>query len=189
MNDRRLVDPLVCLAIVVVAGCGNPAVDSRIEALGDEDPDVAASEFHRPGQPCVLCHGPYEGATPEISVGGTVFAKPNERIPVKGATVVITDSKGEFKKTETNCIGNFFWKKEDWDPYFPLHVEIEYPVPPDGTTKKASVMSSRIARDGSCAGCHVDKDPGQDSPGRVWCTDDVALKFEPPDASCLGKIR
>src|SRR5262249_39649565 len=52
------------LALVAPAGCGNPAVDPKIAALGPEANGVPQGEFHRSGQPCLLCHGPYGGASP-----------------------------------------------------------------------------------------------------------------------------
>ena len=115
-------------------GCGNPAVDSRIEALGEENPNVPPSEFHRPGQPCVLCHSVYEAAEPEITVGGTIFASPAKNpgeLPtaVEGAEISLVDAEGEVKSVTTNCAGNFFLTKEQWNPSFPLRVEVRYPSP------------------------------------------------------------
>ena len=184
-----------------VVGCGNPVPDKRIETLGPEIDGVEPGEFHRPGQPCVLCHSTYEGASPELSVGGTVFATPRRMIPVEKAVVTLTDSLGESRSVPTNCIGNFFITKEDWDPTYPLKAEIAYPVPgSDPPEVKGVTMESRINRDGSCAGCHVGT-RNQGSPGWVFCVeeqpgpdgslgtaDDVFPPFPPPAASCAGKL-
>ena len=73
-------------------GCGNRAIDERIAALGDEAPDVPPSEFHRPGQPCLLCHGEYLREGPIMTVAGTIYAFParDKPLPVKGVTVKFT---------------------------------------------------------------------------------------------------
>jgi hypothetical protein len=113
------------VAVLALAACGNPVVDQRIEALGDEVDGVEPGEFHRPGQPCVLCHSEYEGADPPMAIGGTIFATPGEETPVEGVKVTLTDSVGETKETTSNCIGNFFITADEWSPAFPLLAEIQ----------------------------------------------------------------
>lgn len=169
------------------AACGNPAVDARIDALGGELDGVEPGEYHRPGQPCVLCHGKYGGAEPLMSVGGTIFATKiasdsDQPVPVEGITVSFIDAAGISAKATTNCIGNFFISKEDYDPSFPLHVELEYQL--DGGTPRRSPMNSRISRDGSCAGCHVGA-PNQGSPGIVYVVTSNS-PFPPPGNDCPG---
>ena len=46
-----------CLAASLVWACGDPVHDARVAALGDERPGVPAGPNHRPGQPCLACHG------------------------------------------------------------------------------------------------------------------------------------
>lgn len=177
---------------VALAGCGNPVVDSRIAALGDEDPNVAASEFHRAGQPCVLCHSVYEGATPELTVGGTIFATPTDPspIPVDGAMVTLTDSRGEFRVVPTNCVGNFYVRKDEWDPAFPLQAVISYNLPAAAGAigeLGQKPMNSRISRDGSCATCHDGKRT-QASVGWIFCEN---MQPTPPFvevAGCAGRV-
>ncbi len=172
--------PIAALALLgaVVAGfaapaCSNPVIDAQIEALGGEQAGVEEGPFHRPGQPCLLCHSKYFGA-PEFSVAGTIFAdqKGASFKTVEDVEVVLTDSIGVSKTYTTNCIGNFYVFKDDWDPQFPLAAEIRYPVydPATGekmtevvtvngeeqirTIRKVKAMGSYISRDGSCAHCH-----------------------------------
>ncbi|HLM76741.1 MAG TPA: hypothetical protein VK459_28770 [Polyangiaceae bacterium] len=180
----------IAVAVVGAAsGCGNPAVDARIEALGEENPSVPESEFHRPGQPCVLCHSVYEGADPEITVGGTIFASPSKiagelPVAVEGAEVTLIDAEGVVKTATTNCAGNFFLTKEQWNPSFPLQVEVRYPAPgAQEQQKPAPSMASRISRDGSCAGCHYGP-PNQGSPGFVFCEEAPQVEFPVP--KCVG---
>jgi hypothetical protein len=186
------------IAGLVAPGCSNPVIDTQIEALGGEQQGVPQGPFHRPGQPCVLCHSSYYGASPEFAVGGTVFAdqKGDSFKTVNDVQVVLTDSIGETRTLTTNCIGNFYVRKEDWDPQFPLAAEIRYPVynPTTGeptldgegqVVRKVKAMGSYISRDGSCAHCHtlyghgptksVNPDPAQQdilyyaSAGWIYC--------------------
>jgi len=190
------------LGALLALGCGNPSVDAKVELLGEENPAVEPGPFHRPGQPCVLCHSTYVGANPELSVGGTIFGTSRKRLPVEAATVKLWDSTGDYYETTTNCIGNFQVEKEKWDPSFPLHVEIEYPLPGEIDPKtglpqrKVANMGTRISRDGSCAGCHIDNgldiSETQSSPGRVFCVKETAgatpVIFPPPAATCAGRL-
>lgn len=186
MSAQSLRFPLLLSALIsaFTAACGNPAIDSRIAALGPEAEGIEPSEFHRPGQPCVLCHSEYEGADPEISVGGTIFGTPSKDgslpVVVEKAVVTLVDSEGEVRTTTTNCAGNFFLTKEQWNPSFPLKVEVNYPDPGDPTRMRPALpMQSRISRDGSCAGCHYGKRT-QASPGYVFCEESPAAPFVAP---------
>ncbi|MBK8258313.1 MAG: hypothetical protein IPK82_37300 [Polyangiaceae bacterium] len=172
---------LFSVALLFTIGCANPVADAAIEALGPEDPAVPQSEIHRPGQPCLMCHGPYKGVEPEMVVAGTIFAYPfdlgaedGNPIPVEGVTLEISDSFGSTPPTtpKTNCAGNFYITKEEWNPAYPLRVAMRYPVEGDEDGERVS-MGTRISRDGSCAGCHEDA-PNQGSPGWVYCTQKTA---------------
>jgi hypothetical protein len=190
---KALVSSLFVITCVVF-GCGNRAVDERIAVLGEEDPNVPVGEFHRPGQPCVLCHGEYLRENPIMSVGGTIYAYPTQTpeqkpLPVKGVKVKLTDSFGEQYEAGTNCAGNFFVEADKWDPAFPLRAEIEYPVPGALESTKRVVMSTRVSRDGSCAGCHT-ANPTQGSPGWVFCAEaETNPPFPPQDAACPGALK
>src|SRR5262249_20277323 len=96
MSPRAFLWSLLPVALL---GCGNPSRDVEIKALGGEVPGVPASAFHRPGQPCIDCHGPYKGAKPEMALAGTVFAIPmlNETsipVPVGNVKITVTDALG-----------------------------------------------------------------------------------------------
>lgn len=178
---------LALLAAPALVACGDPVIDAKIEALGDEIPGVAPGEHHRPGQPCLVCHGAYKGITPKMSVAGTIFSTPsrgtNEPVPVEGVIVTVTDSFGDVKTKTTNCIGNFYITEDEWLPGFPLAAKIEYPTPSGGTSPV--YMSTRIGRDGSCASCHQGN-IGPSSPGLIYCVDQPTDPFPPPDDSCPG---
>lgn len=181
---RALMACFATTAVAVLSGCQSPVQDDEIEAWGGEEPGVPPSEFHRPGQPCVLCHGEYQGDEPIISVGGTVFATPTKARPVGGVKVTLIDSDGQVASKTTNCIGNFFFTPDEFTPVFPLRAEIECPIP-GATTTKRFVMGTRIGRDGSCASCH-NGPPAPDSPGWIYCSE-TDLGYTVPD-SCQGKV-
>jgi hypothetical protein len=152
------------LAAALGSGCANPAVTDPIDALGPEPESPGPGPLHRRGQPCLLCHD--GGIARDFSAAGTVYATPEEKIPVTGATVTIVDAVGHKLEGKTNCAGNVFWDRESDPVVFPLRAEVLCTLP-DGTTRR-NVMGSRIDRDGSCSGCHVGS-PSATSPGRVSC--------------------
>lgn len=168
------------LAALALAGCPSPVQDERIESLGPE-PDQP-SELHRPGQPCLACHGEYVGEEPLLVVGGTVYASPVDSTPFEGATVELTDATGSSIVKTTNEAGNFLVEEGEWEPVFPLRAVVAC-AEPDGRVRR-NVMGTRINREGSCAGCHADEAPSQLGPGRVFCFGEPI--DQPPDGSAGG---
>jgi hypothetical protein len=57
---------------LAAVGCDDPVHDDAVTALGGEDPNVPIGALHRPGQPCLVCHGGSGPAALAFSVGGTV---------------------------------------------------------------------------------------------------------------------
>ncbi|MEJ7729633.1 MAG: hypothetical protein WKG00_10480 [Polyangiaceae bacterium] len=116
-----------------------------------------------------------------MSVAGTVYQKRDRDIPAWGAVVRLTDASGGRFESRANCAGNFYITVGDWEPVFPLVVEVDHadlpaPVP----------MESHIGREGACAGCHV-VDSGPGSPGRVFLLDDPASPdWADPGPQCGG---
>lgn len=148
----------------LLASCVDPVEEDLIASLGDEVSGVRRGPFHRPGQPCLACH--YDaGPGPTFTLGGTVFATPEEDIGVSNVTVTVVDALGKTQTLTSNCAGNFYLRGAV-DLAYPLRAEVSCTLP-DGTIKR-SVMGSRISRDGSCASCHRG-DPSATSPGRVSC--------------------
>jgi hypothetical protein len=188
--------PVLAIAALLGAlapGCGNPIADNKIDFWGDELPNVEPSEFHRPGQPCVLCHSVAGGASPELVIGGTVFADQHSFTPVEGVEVVLYDAVGDVYSMTTNCIGNFGLEVGDKVPQFPLAAEIRCPKYDSAgnltDAKTVKTMNSWISRDGSCAGCHSLRGTQVDSTGWIFCNDvtEIASNPYPPVSdSCPG---
>jgi hypothetical protein len=161
------------VAIVAAAGlalsCGtDPLRENAVEALGGEQPGVAPGPLHRPGQPCAVCHSE-EGDAPAFVLAGTVFRTPTSG-PLAGATVRFIDATGAQYATRSNCVGNFFVRKAEFDPKRPLWVKIEH----EG---KSIEMRSAIFREASCAACHEDP-PRPDKVGRVYGAEDSGAPLE-----------
>jgi hypothetical protein len=174
---------LAALVLVLAAGgvvaCGDPVVDAQIAALPGEVPGIRTGPMHRGGQPCTLCHSAYGGRHPQFTVAGTLYQKPTNRVPVEGAAVHVTDATGAMRDLITNCAGNFYVADTEWQPTFPLKVDISDPA-----TGEAKTMVTKIGRDASCAFCHVDP-AGTDSPGHVYLTADAGVPdMTPPALSC-----
>jgi hypothetical protein len=151
--------------LVAIAAC-DPVHSDAIDALGGNAPGTRNGPLHRPGQPCLLCH---DGAFTDargFSVAGTIYLTQDSNQPATGAIVEMTDKNGSVHSARTNEAGNFYVTPEEWTPTYPLHVTVT-----SGGTK--AVMQTRIGRDGSCAGCHVDP-VGPGSPGHVAVVDPLA---------------
>lgn len=165
------------------------AQENAYEEATDYGPaDAPNSEFHRPGQDCLACHGPRGSAKSKFEIAGTVFwstcldpeASPDKcvRTPVDHAEVRIRDARKSDKCIYTNCAGNFFVRVGKWQPTS-LEAKPAYPllssvrkVPEEGGEFQM-VMQGHISRWGSCNDCHRTS-PFWNSAGQIYLTDDPA---------------
>ena len=157
---------LVWLALIA---CADPVNDAIVASLGPEDPSVPKGELHRPGQPCLACHG-------NFSIGGTIYNE--DRVtPFSGATVTLIDAVGSQTVATTNSAGNFYVRKSEWTPTFPIGAYMAS----DGTNvigvtvtgtdpNNVAQMVTHIGRDGSCASCHFGAAASTTSPGPIYIT-------------------
>jgi hypothetical protein len=150
---------LAPVAIAVLACSGDPVHDNEVTALGAE-PTGSPGPEHRPGQPCLVCHGGSGPASTTYAAGGTVYkSQTGTPSPLSGGTVSFVDSTGATVTATTNGAGNFY-VPQSYAPTFPLHVAVSY----GGLT---STMATHIGRDASCATCHYDP-VGRGTPGHVY---------------------
>ena len=148
------------LAACLLVSCSDPVRDGELSALPGENPVIPVGEYHRAGQPCVLCHSPGgPAADSAFSVAGTIFAQPGDAVGVDNATVAFTDTTGSQFTVQTDCVGNFFVPRPGstapgatWDPQFPIFVRIYK----NGVSR---TMQGQIGRERSCANCHSDPLP------------------------------
>ncbi len=164
MSPRTLVVGVV--SAVLLAGACDPVHDDAVEALGGEAPGVEQGPLHRPGQPCLVCHGGPGPGSPTFSVAGTVFRTRGDRTALPGAIVTLTDASGVQRSFATNEAGNFYVEPGQWAPPFPLRAAVSY----GGVTIE---MQTRISGDGSCGGCHSDP-PSRDAVGHVYGIEEAA---------------
>lgn len=150
----------LALSVALVA-CDPVNSDAR-SALGGEAPGIRPGQFHRAGQPCLVCHDGQIGDPSAFSVAGTIYVNPDCATAANQTMVALTDSANTMYPATANSAGNFFITPGQWSPVFPIkHVQI---VGPTGVT---STMQSEVGRDGACSSCHVKGPAGPASPGCV----------------------
>lgn len=175
----------IALAAAALASCGDPAHDNAVNALGPEKPGVSPGPTHRPGQPCVICHGGSGPGNPQFSIGGTVYAVKGQTDPLVNATVHLTDATGSTRTATTNAAGNFYITLSQWAPLPPIaKISVDCgpltstspytcgPTDPN-TPSLTATMNTHIGRDGSCAGCHFGVRSAT-TPGPIYVASDPA---------------
>jgi hypothetical protein len=159
--------PFVLVVLVAFVACDDPVQSAEIAALGPEDPNVPVGELHRPGQPCTVCHD-------NFSIGGTIYHD-DLTTPYDSASVTLVDAANNQYTATTNSAGNFFVRKSDWQPVFPIGA---YTVAEGGQVYGVTVvgddpttpsqMFTHMGRTGSCATCHFGSGPAANTPGPVF---------------------
>jgi hypothetical protein len=157
---RAILTACAAAAVAGMPACIDESHDLEVQALGGEAPNVQPGPTHRPGQPCLVCHGGLGPGSPQFVVAGTVYAVEGETKAAEGAHVLIEDVNGSFYNAITNQVGNFYITTDQWSPAYPLQATVSQ----NGETQQ---MLTHIGRDGSCAGCHVNP-PSATSPGPVY---------------------
>ena len=152
--------PLLVAALSMLVGCNDATHDQQVQALGDEVPGVEPGPLHRPGQPCLTCHGGIGPGSQQFSVAGTVVAVRSQSAPAVGAQVQIEDINGSFFMATTNEAGNFYVQVAEWQPTYPTQLQVSLA----GLSQQ---MNTHVGRNGSCAACHTDPQ-GPTSPGSVY---------------------
>lgn len=161
---------LAALAVTLpgLAACADPVHDQLVQSLGPENPNVPPGPMHRPGQPCLACHGGEGPASLQFSVGGTVYAVRNQPQPAVGPCVQIEDIQGRYwTSAATNAVGNFFVAEADFSPNFPIRMALISALDSCATGGILQQMETYAGRDGSCADCHS-KPANQTSAGPVY---------------------
>lgn len=146
---------------VALFACSDPVLSDAVDAQGNETENIPEGPLHRAGQRCVVCHqegGKASGAP--FTLAGTVFAQPARQVGVDNAEVRLTDADGTKYTAKTNCVGNFFVKPGEWDPKFPVLVEVA-----KGNVRRS--MRSPIGREPDCAFCHTTELPPSDPLSKV----------------------
>ena len=167
-----LVAALVPIGVVALgargalAGCVDTTHDIEVQALGGEAAGVAPGPDHRPGQPCLVCHGGEGPASSHFSVAGTVYSVEKESAPAVGAQVQVEDITGVAFPSPTNGAGNFYISAQDWQPTYPIQMQVSL-----GPANKQ--MLTHVGREGSCATCHTSR-PGPASPGPIYVAADMS---------------
>ncbi len=162
--------PLALLVWASLLVACDPVHDDAKAALGGEAPGVSPGPQHRPGQPCLVCHdGAAFGGAPRFTIAGTLYETPGGKVPVEGATVVVTDVRDAGARLSTNSVGNFYAHATDYDPTFPVIATV---VGPQGQVVKMQTLilgNGSIEPNGACASCHFDP-AGPNATGHLCLT-------------------
>jgi hypothetical protein len=143
---------LVAVALSAATGpfaCVDEEHNEEVQKLGPEQPGVPKGPDHRPGQPCVTCHGGSGPASLQFSIGGTVYDVQGGSTPSVGAKVLVEDVDGHLCTATTNTVGNFYVTLDQCAPHYPTQPTV---APADGAIPIS--MVTHVSRDGSCADCH-----------------------------------
>ncbi|HVU01689.1 MAG TPA: hypothetical protein VHE30_08055 [Polyangiaceae bacterium] len=152
------------VAALLLVGCGDPVHDDAVSALGPEVNGVGPGPMHRPGQPCLVCHGGQGPGHPDFALGGTVFDGVSSSTPVPNARVRVVGADSRVLELVTNCAGNFWIDASDFGLAFPAGAAVT-------TDHSARVMLTAMHRSGSCGDCHRGE-ASSASPGRLWVAPD-----------------
>lgn len=153
------------LLVPLLSACVDPEHDSQVDDLGPEVEGVPAGPLHRPGQPCLTCHGKEGPADQEFSIAGTVYYEQKSTQPMPNVLVHVIDWQHNESVMATNCAGNFWVQPGDYTPLQPYATWLEY-------AGQHSSMTSLSFREGSCAFCH--RDPaGPSSVGHIFFRSDI----------------
>ena len=117
-------------SFLTATSCVDATHDAQVQALGGEAPGVPPGPKHRPGQPCLLCHGEAGPASGLFSVAGTVYETQGQTAPAVGADVTLLDDRGQMAKAGTNGAGNFFLTPSSFSPIFPVNVSVQQGMSP-----------------------------------------------------------
>jgi hypothetical protein len=161
------------LALFLFVACADPVHDAEVDALGPEAPGVPAGPDHRPGQPCLTCHGGQGPSSFEMAFGGTVFAYLASNQPAGGATIHLLDGAQHTFTTQTNCAGNFWVPKPAFEPMYPVQAAVQW-------VSATEVMRTEMRLNGDCNSCHVQPE-NAGSPGHTWI---LAPSTPVPEVSC-----
>jgi hypothetical protein len=183
--------------IAIVASVGSscnldPVHRASVNNLGSEQSDLypPESEYHRPGEPCALCHSKEGPADTVFALGGTIFWGPDDYTKrVDQAYVRVLDANKTRKCFVTNCNGNFFVTPDEFSRItFPLLISVERVKDPgrDESTMVIKRMTGHIGREPSCATCHIQGLRDFGSPGqiRMYDTEDQSKAANPPITLC-----
>ena len=167
MTMRWLRGAVVLLLLSPAVGCSYD--DPRVAELPAPG---GGSPTHRPGQPCLLCHG--------FAIAGTIYQRASDGRGVQGAAVAITDAAGHEMVATSNSAGNFYLEVQSglgapqagrqgnlripWEPVFPLRIKVSL----GGLQKQ---MRTSVHREGACSICHSLNGAGTDTVSKIFLED------------------
>ena len=161
----RFATATLLMSCLILLACLATSPESAAEqALGGEARGVRPGPLHRPGQPCLVCHG--EDHSPGgliYEIAGTVYDSATDSRGLGNAEVVLTDASGNELVMRSNGAGNFFISVDNnvSAPRGGFAGQLVVPrglkFPLRATVRRGDVeqkMQGLIWRKSSCADCH-----------------------------------
>jgi cytochrome c553 len=152
------------LLLLLAVACKDPMRQRSLAELGGEAAGVPAGPLHRPGQPCLICHGEDGPANARFVLAGTVYQHRTGPAPLHDARIRFIDSTGVQYAVSSNCAGNFWVSAPNYRPAWPVWMKVEYGA-------SFIEMQSPTFREGSCAACH-ESPASPSSAGQLYFADD-----------------
>ncbi len=154
-TPRSFAMAALALGATITASCFNPVHSDDVAALGGEVSGVSPGPTHRPGQPCLVCHGGTGPGSPEFEIAGTIYEYRDVASGgVEGVQVRLTDVTGKVVPLTSNRAGNFYLPKDRETLSYPLAVELNDSRITDAPPGVKSMITT-VGRNGGCAFCHV----------------------------------
>ncbi len=203
MSPSYVLTTLTVLACLAASACSDPVHEAEVAALGPEAPGVSPGPTHRPGQPCLTCHGGEGPGNPTFVTAGTVYlnqyspdagSAQGAYAPLLSGTVHLIDANGLTYNATTNEVGNFYVTASAWSPTFPLGAKSsDSGIPADGCVALAADAGA-YAGDISVAGpvtssCQPIPTPMNTSIDRAGVYASCAYcHFDPPGPKSPGHV-
>ena len=103
-----------------------------------------------PGADCLVCHtsgramaAPPPEDAPPWTLGGTIFSDSLGTAGVDGATITVTDSRGQTATMTSSRVGNFYWSRS-----------LTPPLTASVTTSSGTLTMASEVNTGACNSCH-----------------------------------
>jgi len=189
----------VTLTALATLACSDPTHDAAVAMLGPEATGVDPGPLHRPGQPCLVCHGGEGPASATFVTAGTVYVNPYTAgttvyAPQFPGSVHLVDATGSAFSASTNEVGNFYVAPDEWSPMFPLGgLSQDSGIPASGcisalsgATAYAGEIGVAGTADGGCAPVPTPMTTTIDRGGAFASC--AYCHFDPPGPSSPGHV-
>jgi hypothetical protein len=131
-------------------GAPAPAGDGGATPTACTPPQVTLKQSHYAGQECLTCHANGQNAQLRWTIAGTLFQDTYGTVIRGGATVTVTDARGQVVSMVTDSEGNFYTSQA-----------VSFPITTSASACPSTKAMSEKVLTGSCnsGNCHDTKLP------------------------------